>query len=513
MGVEIKLWMGVGKMKKKYTDEFLLNELKRWYEKYGEIPTYAKFEVDKDFPSATVYKKRFGTWNKALKSAGFEVKNKVNYTKDELKNEAIEFYKLHKRAPYYYELSFGRDVVHKFWGTWDNFIKDCDIPTNRDFVPLKTKEEGIKFLQDLHKKLNKIPTGYDVEREGIGRQFFSNKFGSFNNALIEAGIIDKLYTKEEKIKNSLELIKKLYKKNNNPPTVAEYEEARKNDDIRKYYDRKNLEKHLNKTFSNICLDIIGDAVKVYKTKEQLYEELLELKNKLGRTPLAKELTEYGLSSPTAYANKFGMWYNDMILSFGWELSSPELKFKSKEEMLDDYLRLYEELGRIPLLKDLDECEYTCSSTTYKKYFGSLEEIWNELNIDVKNIKLNETMGEGFVCIDKNGNICNSMHEMIISNILIDNGVVFEKEYLYKNLVKTKRRWRFDWYLIDKNVGIEYFGLYKKSNKKQGKISKYTKKANEKIDFCRKNNIKLIALFPDDTKFNYKGVKEKLKSIL
>ena len=51
--------MSEKKVKIKYTDEFLLNELKRYYEEFKKPPTQKDLDNNKDYPSATVFHKRF----------------------------------------------------------------------------------------------------------------------------------------------------------------------------------------------------------------------------------------------------------------------------------------------------------------------------------------------------------------------------------------------------------------------------------------------------------------------
>lgn len=55
----------------KYTEEFLISEIKRYQNKYGKKPSLKNFNFDKDFPSSSPYQKLYGKnfWSKALKKA------------------------------------------------------------------------------------------------------------------------------------------------------------------------------------------------------------------------------------------------------------------------------------------------------------------------------------------------------------------------------------------------------------------------------------------------------------
>ena len=56
----------------KYTDEELLNHLRKQAVKYGCTPTTRMFESDKSLPNPFTYRERFGTWNIAIMKAGLE---------------------------------------------------------------------------------------------------------------------------------------------------------------------------------------------------------------------------------------------------------------------------------------------------------------------------------------------------------------------------------------------------------------------------------------------------------
>jgi len=60
-------------MSKKYDDEFLLNELKRFYNETGKVPIKYDFDHNTMFPSSITYSNHFGSWNNGLQLAGFDV--------------------------------------------------------------------------------------------------------------------------------------------------------------------------------------------------------------------------------------------------------------------------------------------------------------------------------------------------------------------------------------------------------------------------------------------------------
>ena len=57
-----------------YSKEELINCLLKLNKELGKVPIIKDLAVRKDYPEATVYKDKFGSWNKALEAAGLEVK-------------------------------------------------------------------------------------------------------------------------------------------------------------------------------------------------------------------------------------------------------------------------------------------------------------------------------------------------------------------------------------------------------------------------------------------------------
>lgn len=66
---------------KKYTDEDLINDLKRFKDEYGSI-SQKNFDMKKDYPASKTIANRFGSWNNGLKKAGIK-ENVVQIDNDE----------------------------------------------------------------------------------------------------------------------------------------------------------------------------------------------------------------------------------------------------------------------------------------------------------------------------------------------------------------------------------------------------------------------------------------------
>ena len=137
----------------KYTEEFLLEELKRYYNEFGEIPTQRKLDQNKNYPGYTVYRKRFGSIENALHMIGLQsfrenqkiIHNNIknDYDNGLLLNDIALKYKLDKN----YIIA----ILNKF-----GIKLRTDIWDNEDFLYLKdnlNKLSNIEIAFNLNKSL------------------------------------------------------------------------------------------------------------------------------------------------------------------------------------------------------------------------------------------------------------------------------------------------------------------------------------------------------------------------
>jgi len=159
-------------IRKRYTDEQILAELKACAERLGRSPTMREFSGDTKtsvHPQTVI--EHFGSWNRAKRLAGL--------------------------------------VPRRF----------------------ATREELLALLKDLGEELGRPPTARDID-EHRGRMpsksLYWHTFGSLTNALREAGF--DVPVGEERLERALEQAVKLAKKLRRLPKFADWTEARKEDE-------------------------------------------------------------------------------------------------------------------------------------------------------------------------------------------------------------------------------------------------------------------------------------------
>lgn len=170
---------------------------------------------------------------------------------------------------------------------------------------------------------------------------------------------------------------------------------------------------------------------------------------------------------------------------------------TKNESLQKLIKFAKELGRTPTSNDITDNTSMPGIITYHRQFGSYAHACELAELEVNT----NIYGKSFISKSINGDVCLSKSEKIITDILIDNCIIFEKEKPYKEIFPVgviKRSIRCDWYIH--NILVEYFGMPEKES--------YQQRMENKIKLCTDNNIPLIDLYPSDLRNNFKGLIEK-----
>ena len=177
-----------------YTDEELLDALREYAADHdGRPPTRAEADDPGDLPGAKTYKRRFGSWNEALEAAGF-APHERRWSDEELLDALREYAADHDGRPPTIaeandpsrELPVAQTFINRFGG-WNAAIAEAGFePRDRR----RTDEELLDALQGLAAELDERPTTAAVaDRADMASPgTYANRFGSWNDALREAGL-------------------------------------------------------------------------------------------------------------------------------------------------------------------------------------------------------------------------------------------------------------------------------------------------------------------------------------
>ncbi|MFQ6009650.1 MAG: homing endonuclease associated repeat-containing protein [Candidatus Aenigmatarchaeota archaeon] len=421
---------GLNVNKEYYSDQELLELLKKKAKELGRTPTQKEITADKSIPSSTTYRYRFGSLTNALKEAGLD-RNREYYSKEEL----IEY--LQKKAeelgrtPTTEDIKADKSMPNpstyiKWFGSYNKALEAAGIELNRDFKHEYSEQELIELLQNKAKELGKTPSKREIDRDkSMPRSStYMRKFGSWNNALEEACLEIHNYTQEKLIEvlqhkaddlgraptareietdknmpgvntyckhfgswnsalkaagleskyreySNEELIKALKEKAKElgrPPTTMEMNKDKSIPSAHTYNQRFGS---FNKALKEAGLDINCER-KDY-TDEELLELLKDKAEELGRTPTIEEvIKDDSMPYPGVYYKRFGSWKN-AVKEAGLEPYMRVYKKKYTDQELLDFLRKKaEELGRTPLKGELNTDKSIPNQYLYRKRFGSWE---------------------------------------------------------------------------------------------------------------------------------------------
>ena len=127
-------------MKYTFTKDYLIQKLQQKAKELGRTPTTK--DMRKPYPSCKKYYEVYKSWNEALIDTGFDINNKVKHP---------------RKKP--------------------------------DRGEIFTKEKMIEILINKSKELGRIPSYSDNMHPCV--KTYTNKFGTWNKALFEAGLIEK----------------------------------------------------------------------------------------------------------------------------------------------------------------------------------------------------------------------------------------------------------------------------------------------------------------------------------
>jgi hypothetical protein len=165
------------------TDEELIDDLKEVIIKLNHVPRMRELHWMKSYPNPSTYVERFGSWEDALKKAGFEISRKI-ISDEKLLQDLRDATKELKHTPTYWEMdalkkySNPRTIADRF-GSWGNSIKKAGLePFRRGY----SEKELFSHVARLKNRLGRLPTSAEMLAEGPSPDTYKNHFGSWKKA-------------------------------------------------------------------------------------------------------------------------------------------------------------------------------------------------------------------------------------------------------------------------------------------------------------------------------------------
>lgn len=325
----------------------------------------------------------------------------------------------------------GHKTYQKKFGSWNKALTEAGLVVNKEHSI--SKSDLIDELVRLSNELGRTPTSRDMAKDGeYGTSTYANKFDSWNDALQEAGFEP---TRERSVSREflIDELKRVTEKLGKPPNTTE---------MKKHgcYGVSTFSSEFGTWNKALKTADVGTNKEKNIPKSDLLAEIHNLSEKLGRTPSAIDMTKKGGYGVGAYERSFGSW-NGAIQQAGFEVNNRSNI--PKTELLDALQCLGDDLDRTPTAVDMEQ-EGQFGWATYKTAFGS----WNDALIEAGYGPHNSLNP------DHLDHTVDSVYEIKIADILLDIGVEYKNEGIEISY-DTGRTYRPDF--VTNNYVIEVKG--------------------------------------------------------
>lgn len=200
------------------------NAIHKFVEKHGRVPTQKDFYNNIYLPDPRTIERKFNkTWNEILKSLGYKPSIRMNDFSQLTDKEIInivdkEIKRIGSTTMRNYEEKRNEDapsvrfLKDRLGLTWNSILQILGYQKNKIF---RSKEELINILRYIANDLDRTPSINDLKKYNISDSPFKDAFGSYNNAIKEAGLkpnvvlAEVLETNEELLQMYIELCAKL----------------------------------------------------------------------------------------------------------------------------------------------------------------------------------------------------------------------------------------------------------------------------------------------------------------
>lgn len=368
-----------------------------------------------------------------------------------------------------------------------------------------TKEYLISEMHRFFKENGKPPISKDFDKstDYPSRKTYYNYFGSFGNALVEAGFeyrgIENHQRKIPYLNGEIQLTKEDIK-NYVEKYIQEYNEIPSLRDIEKLegYPNRNDFRRLFGGFDTGIKEM-GYTPKhiIQYTDEELEKSFMKFVNENGRIPSIMEFNDSEYPSFWCYQSRFGSWKN-AVKHYGFE------RYKSIEELKNDLIcmcnKIYQEEGRrIITGTDISNCDFCsslcCYSKNIRKYLNmTLREFLDSIGFTMM------PAGFGMIFEFEDGEITKSKYEYDVSIYLRSRNINYIREVRYETFVNTYHGKKDCDYVIIHNKKIWYVevaGMLDGSNNKINNT--YRSNLKEKIQMLESNKLNYKIIYPKDLK--------------
>lgn len=369
-----------------YTDEELLEFLRKKACDLGRTPTMTDVDDDPNMPHSDTYAKRFGGFPAALVRAGLPV-NRLRMSDEEMLGLLLVKADELGRTPTSEDVDNDPRMPHP--GTYaERFGSFTKALLMVGLRPSQWKglsdEELLEMLRAKARDLGRTPTMKDVDDDPNmpSFQMYISRFGSFTEALERAGLeltCSRRWTRVSDAK-LLELLVEKAEELGRMPTRKDVNDDPNMPSSASYARRFG-------SFTK-ALELVGFGSIRHRqrwTNEEMLAALVKKSGELGRTPRMEDVdNDPDMPSTVLYLERFGSFVKAVELA-GLHWNDYRIKW-TDAELLDMLQFKAHELGRAPSVREIDNDPNMPSSTTYKGRFKSFARALELAGLELTNDK-------------------------------------------------------------------------------------------------------------------------------
>lgn len=358
----------------KVSDEELLHKLNNLAETLGKTPSVREMD-GKGEHSATTYRKRFGSWNEAVRKAGLKTNSNTPDLSDgtlleNLKEFAFDLNSTPTQKEMRQEGPHASSTYVKRFGTWNKAVRKAGLEPNTQGSKF-SDQDLIDELERVATTLGHIPTQEEFgEKSEVSVSSYYNHFDTWKSA-IKNGDLEERYDPPSEFdistENLIDEIKKFESVLDRAPTIAEMDELGA-------YSERTYRRRFGSWSRSLEKANVNNQQKQDKTrisKQKLIVALRTLADELGRSPSFEDVWNHGKYGAATYLYRFGTW-NKALEAAGLQPRLDRSEQIPDRDLIIELRRLAGELGYIPRRKEMEDMgEY--SGATYYNHFGSWKE--------------------------------------------------------------------------------------------------------------------------------------------
>lgn len=258
--------------------------------------------------SYTPYVNEFGSWDNALRAAGFPPRSPTDKEViADIKRIAEQLGYPPSSFDYDKYGTWDRKVTQRRFGEWESTVKAAGLTPRETQTHEYSPDEALAELERVNDKLDRPLHSKDLDQDpdAPSHKTFKNIFGSLDNAVRRSNI--EVYRFHEPTNREiLEDIRRVSSEGE-PPTRPEYDESGGG-----LYGYGRIEKRFG-SWSQAVIEAgfhptdIGGPIPI--PKDELLSELRALGDRVGGIPGYGDMQENGKYSPGPYEAHFGSWLN------------------------------------------------------------------------------------------------------------------------------------------------------------------------------------------------------------